>query len=225
MAGIRGGRGGVSGRGRDGRESHSRQDPYDDDDFDLEKSDDPRESEIGKALREAHEARLYPMNVAREVTFNPQLELDDLLYHAPAVATETASRMGQVANVMRSLRVLADGVTNQPGDTNPDLMQEQLRGDKNIWFADNVSRGLIENVPGGRELSEKRKRLLSGASKEVQEAILKNAVQGHYKAPTFAAAGDILGTLRSYHQKDSTYRVQDGPALEAAVMPLVEKRR
>ncbi|KAK0618071.1 hypothetical protein B0T17DRAFT_536820 [Bombardia bombarda] len=203
------GRGGAArgrGRGRGGKKDGDRK----------KENDNQREST--KLVWSADEQAVFNRLEQGVVTpYAPSLTLESLAGYGPAVATDAA--LGGVETAMRSMRVL--GAQGRPFNADSGATADSNEAVKR-YFHD--KKPLFFNTPEEKAFLARGTTQgfrIAPAAEETKKAIVDAAVRGKYEAPTFAAVGDVLGTLASYHGRDVSYKVWDAQSFTAKVESLL----
>ncbi|KAM3564076.1 hypothetical protein ARSEF4850_002015 [Beauveria asiatica] len=207
--GNRGGRGGRrGGRAEDGekRDSGGRR-----------KGGAP-EADPYAVMDEAETAFDTAIRFRQRTPYDPALDVDGLLAHAPAVPTSVAGRR---AAILGSLQAMGGGTGDSIGAPNgylPSAVDGRVQQDGLAFFATPAARGWAEEQiqakqrEGGADAATTTTTTTTAfatVGEAVQKVVFEAAVVGAHETPRFAT--DVHGIVRAQHLRAGSY----GPAATA----------
>jgi hypothetical protein len=152
--------------------------------------------------------------------YTPVVTPETLMGHGPAIATNTA--IGQIETAMRSMRILGGGrgFNTEIITDDPKRRFQRYYHDKEPLFFDTPRQKewLEDQRPGAN---------IRSAQKATRDAIVQAAILGKYdtRVPQYAETSDVLGLVKSYQDKEVTYRTSDVDAFTAKVRSLLPGTR
>ncbi|KAK3393789.1 hypothetical protein B0H63DRAFT_459220 [Podospora didyma] len=156
-----------------------------------------------------------------EVTsYTPSVTSATLLGYGPAVSTDAS--IGKVETALRTMRIMGGGrAFNADDGVTADAKEamRRYRHEKKPLFLNSLAeKAWIESV-------KPHDLRIKAPEEATKRAIVDMAVLGKYEAPVFADVTDTMGTLASYHGRDSSYKNSDISEFTAKVRALLPKQK
>ncbi|KAM3513996.1 hypothetical protein MY11210_002313 [Beauveria gryllotalpidicola] len=228
--GSGGGRGGFRGRGgaagsrgrggRGGRGGRRAEDGEKRDGGGRRKGGGPEADPYG-VMDEAETAFDRAIRFRQPTPYDPALDVDGLLAHAPAVPTSVAGRR---AAVLGSLQAMGGGTGDfigAPSGYLPSAVEGRVQQDGLAFFATPAARGWAEEQIQAKQREDGADAtttttttttttpVFATAGEAVQKVVFEAAVAGAHETPRFAT--DVHGIVRAQHLRAGSY----GPAATA----------